>query len=238
MSEAKKNRYVAYFDMLGYKTATVRNPARAWESLKALQSCMQEILKIHIRILGKDIVLLNRIQAFILADSVLIFTGEDSEYDLVAILILTQELFAQGLYKCIPLRGAITYGEFFYNLDLKLFGGIPFIRAYELERRAEWSGIIVDAPVEEHYKKLDYLKTPAGTSLIIPWEMRLKGDVKEKMPVLDWVSPRKRNFRLRPPIQVEDYYLPFVNLFGEYKNLVPSVQAKYINTVEFINQML
>ena len=233
-----QNRYVAYFDMLGLKTATRRNPAKAWESLKNLQSCMDEVSKLKIHVLDKDIVLVNIVKTIILADSVLIFTHGDSLNDLTAILMLTSELFAKGLHRCVPLRGAITYGEFFYDFDLNLFGGIPFVQAYELEKKAQWSGIVVDNLVAGKYRKTTFPKCPDGSSLVIEWDVPFKKNIKEKMWVLDWVKPHKNNFTITPPISVTDYYSGFINLFGSYNELLPEVQEKYKNTVEFINYSL
>ena len=242
MSEntAKQNRYVAYFDMLGLKTATLKNPSEAWEALSALRHCMDEILKLKVQVSSRNIVLINRIKAFILADSILIFTGEDTLYDLSVILTLTSELFSRALNKCVPLRGAITHGEFFYNLNLNLFCGIPFVRAYELEKKAQWSGVIVDNDVFDHYEKWksDMPKCMDGSSIIVPWNIPLKDNGQEKGMCLDWVKPHKGNFKIRPPILVKDYYEAFIKLFGEYEQLTPEVQAKYKNTVEFVNHSL
>lgn len=242
MSEnaTKQNRYVAYFDMLGLKTATLRNPAEAWKALNSLRDCMDKILSLTVEVTSKSVVLKNRIQAFILADSVLVFTGEDELYDLAAILTLTSTLFAQALSKCVPLRGAITHGEFFYNLDQHLFCGIPFVRAYETERKAQWSGVVIDDAVLEHYKKWfdDMPKCQDGAPIIVSWNIPLKDDKREQGLCLDWVKPHKANFTIKPPISVSDYYSGFKNLFGDFHNLPAEVQAKYRNTVEFVNYSL
>ncbi len=229
----KQNRYVAYFDMLGFKTATLKNSAEAWGALSDLRRCMDEVSGIPIKIKNENVILIDRIKIFILADSVLIFTAEDLEYDLVAILMLTSELFAKALYRCVPLRGAITHGEFFYNLDLSIFGGVPFVCAYELEKSVQWSGIVVDDTVAERHKEVSILK-----DVIIPWDVPLKNGTKERKQVVDWVRPHKENFKKKPPITVADYYRAFEKLFGPYSDLKSDVQAKYINTVDFINCLL
>ncbi len=236
----KQNRYVAYFDMLGLKTATLRNPAKAWEALKSLRECMDKILNLDVEITSKKVILKNRIQAFILADSILVFTGEDELYDLSAILTLTSTLFAQALNKCVPLRGAITHGEFFYILDKQIFGGVPFVNAYELERQAQWSGVVIDDVILEYYKNWfdDMPKCEDGSPIITSWNIPLKGEKREQGLCLDWVKPHKANFTIKPPISVSDYYSGFRNLFGEFNDLPIEVQAKYRNTVEFVNHSL
>ena len=239
-NQVKQNRYVAYFDMLGFKTATLKSPAEVWMALKSLRECMDDILNLEVEITSKKVVLKKSIKAFILADSVLIFTYNDDLYDLSAILILTSELFARTLHKWVPLRGAITHGEFFYNLNLNLFGGIPFVRAHELERKAQWSGVVIDDVVLEHYKKWqsDMPKCGNGSSIIVPWNIPLKDNKKEHGLCLDWVTPHKRNFTVQPPISVSDYYSGFRKLFGDFEQLAPEVKTKYQNTVDFVNHFL
>ncbi len=239
-NKIKQNRYVAYFDMLGLKTATLNNPTVAWIALRSLRECIDEILNLKVVVTSKKVVLKNPIKAFILADSVLVFTYNDDFYNLSAILRLSSELFARALHKCVPLRGAITYGEFFYNFDLNLFGGVPFVRAYELERKAQWSGVVIDDVVFEHYKKWqrDMPKCGNGCFIIIPWNIPLKDNKKEHGLCLNWVTPHKRKFTAQTTISVSDYYSGFRNLFGDFEQLDKGVKAKYENTVEFINYCL
>jgi hypothetical protein len=235
-----QNRYVAYFDMLGFKTATLRDPAQAYVSLSSLRDCMDRILDLDVVVLTKEIILKNRIKAFILADSVLVFTGTNEPYDLCAILTLTSTLFAQALHKCVPLRGAITRGEFFYNIDRNLFGGVPFVKAYELERKAKWSGVIVDDDVAGDYRSWfkDMPKNRDGSSVLVQWDVPVSENEKHSCQCLDWVKPHRDNFTVEPPISVERYYEGFKKLFGEFSQLKPEVQQKYRNTVEFVNSLL
>ncbi|MEW5895059.1 MAG: hypothetical protein AB1650_04820 [Candidatus Omnitrophota bacterium] len=236
--EVKQNRYVAYFDMLGLKSATKRDPAIAWESLVSLRHSMDEISKLVVHVQDGDVLLKNRVKVFILADSVLLFTAEDSHYDLTAILLLTSELFAKCLSKCVPMRGAITHGELFYNFDLNLFAGRPFVRAYELEKAANWSGIVVDEVVAEKYQEKNLPRTLDGKPLIINYNVPLKDNMIEKMWVLDWVTPHINSFKTSLPVKVDNYYAVFANVFGPMHQLSEEVKQKYINTVAFINSIL
>jgi hypothetical protein len=234
----RQKRYVAYFDMLGFKTATSRNPSVAWDALVSLRQSMDEVSRLMIEVKDDGVLLKDRVKIFILADSVLLFTAEDKAYDLIAILLLTSTLFAKCLNKCVLLRGAITHGEFFYNLHLNLFGGAPFVRAYELERKANWSGIVVDDSVAIQYQKRNIPATKNGDPIIIQWDVPLKQQTTERQWVLDWVTVHKSNFIMPIPVKVQDYYSPFTKLFGPYTELTEEIQEKYINTVDFINNRL
>lgn len=240
MHKQKNNkRYVAHFDMLGFKSATLRNPDEAWGALSDLRACMDKILKSDINILATNEVIENRIRAYIFSDSILIFTLGDEPKDFVAILVLTSQFFANALGKCIPLRGGISYGDFYFNTDLHLFCGVPFVKAYTIGEEAQWSGIIVDDIVAEHYQNYINLNlTSGGRPVIIQWDVPIKSNIKKKSWVINWAAIYSPRFKKRVPISVQDFYEAFVSLFGPYDDLKENIKVKYENTVEFINSNL
>jgi len=236
-NQKKYKRYVAHFDMLGFKSATLRNPDEAWGALSDLRNCMDRMLKLHIEVLATNEIISDRIKAYIFSDSILIFTLRDEPKDLISMLVLTSQLFADSLHFCIPLRGGITYGDFFFNLNLDLFCGIPFVKAYEIGERAQWSGIVVDDDVAEHYHKNLNL-TSGKVPIIIQWDVPIKQNRKEKSWVVNWPVIFSHNFNKKPPISVQDYYKAFEKLFGPYASLPADVKAKYENTIDFVNSNL
>jgi len=238
MNDQNKNkRYVAHFDMLGFKSATLRNPDEAWGALCDLRDCMDRMLELHIAVLSPKEIILDRIKAYIFSDSILIFTLRDEPKDLISMLILTSQFFADSLHFCVPLRGGISYGDFFFNLNLDLFCGIPFVKAYEIGERAQWSGIVVDDDVAEHYHKNLNL-TSGKVPIIIQWDVPIKQNRKEKSWVVNWPVIFSHNFNKKPPISVQDYYKAFEKLFGPYASLPADVKAKYENTIDFVNSNL
>ncbi len=237
--QEKENRYVAYFDMLGFKTATRRDPIKAWEALKSVRESMDKVMRLGVYLTERKVYVKNPVQIFILADSILMFTFKDTPDDLTAILGLSSELHTQALHRCVLLRGGVAHGEFFYNLEKNLFAGEPFIRAYELEKCGQWSGIILDETVASHYKNSPFpLKCPDESLIVIPWDVPLKEGTKKVMPVLDWIGPHRGNFTKKPPISVEDFYAGFISLFGSFEKLDKNTMDKYRNTIEFVNYCL
>ncbi len=237
MNDQKKHkRYVAHFDMLGFKRAILRNPEEAWGALSDLRACMDRILKLKIQIKSTNEMISNRAKAYIFSDSILIFTFSDDSKDLTSILLLSSQLFAYSLHNCIPLRGGISYGDFFFNLDLDLFCGIPFVKAYEIGEMAQWSGIVIDDSVVEHCRKDKNLMS--YTHEIIQWDVPIKPTGRKKFWVINWPFISRRNFRKKPPISVKDYYKAFERLFGPYEHLPTDVKVIYENTVNFINSSL
>jgi len=235
-NKRRDKRYVAHFDMLGFKTATLRNPDEAWGALSDLRACMDNILKFNISVLSTDEIIENRIRAYIFSDSILIFSLSDEAIDFAAILVLSSHFFADALVKRVPLRGGISYGDFFFNPDLHLFCGIPFVKAYIIGEKAQWSGIVVDDIVAEHYQKHKNLNlTSNGKPVLMQWDVPVKPDGKKKCWVVNWPAIFKLRFKKKPPILVKDFYKAFESLLGPYEDLYPSVKAKYENTVEFMN---
>ncbi|MDP2938700.1 MAG: hypothetical protein Q8O13_01265 [Candidatus Omnitrophota bacterium] len=230
-------RYVAHFDMLGFKNATLRNPIEAWGALSDLRASMDKMLNLHIKVLSTNEIISNRIRAYIFSDSILIFTLSDEPQDLVSMLTLTSEFFSNALHRCIPLRGGISYGDFFFNLDLHLFCGIPFVKAHELSEIAQWNGIIVDDNVAEHYRKSINIMSYTNGPIIIQWKVPLKDNNDKLFWVVNWPDIFRNNFK-KPPISVPDYYESFKSLFGSYEDLTSDVKIKYVNTVNFINSSL
>lgn len=57
-------------------------------------------------------------------------------------------------------------------------------------------------------------------------------------PVLAWPRSHRGNFRVEPPISLDQCYEAFEQLSGPLSGLSLTVRAKYENTVAFVNAML
>jgi hypothetical protein len=155
-------------------------------------------------------------------------------------LISSTALFAKSLEHCVPLRGGISYGNFYFNSEKNLFCGVPMIRAYELAESAQWSGIIIDDNVAEHYLK-NPIKTDGKLALLrYPVQVKEKRTIRKKETwILNWPLVCKNNFKAEPPISAEIFSKAFESLFkSKYDNWSDNIQAKYDNTIEFINSIL
>jgi len=233
----RHHRYVAFFDMLGFKSAIRRNAHEAWNALCDLRACMDKIETRIIEITSSHCLIRDRVRVQIFSDSILIFTLSDEIEDLYAILILSTQLYIDAYNKCIPLRGGIAYGEFFFNSNLNLYCGVPFVEAYKIGESALWSGITIQDEVANHCLGRLSL-TSYDQSAICQWNVPLKEKMIEKRWVINWPTTAKANFKIKPPISVRDFYSPFKRLFGDYEVLSDEVKIKYENTVTFINEKL
>lgn len=145
-------RYVAYFDMLGFKEAVKRNQEIAWSCISEMQRIMEEILNFNIKDAYNDIIIKDRTRAFIFSDSIVLFTLSNEYIDLMSILILATQLFGRSVKYCIPLRGGIAYGDFYFNFDKNLFCGLPLVQAFETGESIHWSGVTIDPIVVQHFE--------------------------------------------------------------------------------------
>jgi hypothetical protein len=232
----KDDRFVAYFDMIGMKEAILRNQEIAWVALSDLYAAKERIYEISIEVVSTGHFIRDRVRTFIFSDTIIIFTRSDKPEDLYSILILSSELFSNSLHRCVPLRGGIAHGQFFFNLDHSLFLGAPLIRAYQIGEEAQWAGITVDEAIFQRSKTIP-LKTAENTDPIIPWAVPLKERKTKLGYVLNWPKIFKHNF-MALPASLVDFYSTFEHLFGPYDALHDDVKVKYENTIDFINSQL
>lgn len=238
MNSEKNIRFVAYFDMLGMKSAIRRNQDEAWRALCSINQAKGKIYEKQIEIIATGERIGDRVRTYIFSDSVIIFTLSDEPKDLRAILMYSSEFFKDSLSQCIPLRGGIAHGDFFFNINENLFLGKAFVDAYEINEGVQWYGIIVDA--ETHRRSLT-LTPPFQTDTLEPgiveYEIPLKNNKRKKGVVINWPCIFKHNF-MKKPKSVEELYSPFRHMFGEYRELKEEVKLKHINTFNFVIQQL
>ena len=185
-------RFVAHFDMLGMKQAILRNDNEAWGALCDINEAKKRIYRISIEVKNKDMIVADRVRTFFFSDTVIIFTLSDELEDLYAILILSSELFSNSFHRCVPLRGGLAHGEFYFNLDESLFLGKPLVKAYEIGECAQWIGIVVDEFIAEMAEPY-----PIGEE-IIQWNVPQKDNTFKREFVLNWPWFFRNNFTIKP----------------------------------------
>ena len=224
-------RFVAHFDMLGMKQAVLRNPDEAWGALCDINEAKKRIYRISIETRNRNQIVENRVRTFFFSDTVIIFSLSNEPEDLYAILILSSELFSNSLHKCVPLRGGIAHGKFYFNMEESLFLGEPLVKAYKIGESAQWIGIVVDKFVAEMAESYPISEE------IIQWDVPQKNKSFKREYVLNWPWIFRNNFTIKP-VTLDAFYEAFKPLFGSYYDLPESAKIKYKNTVNFINSTL
>ncbi len=153
----------------------------------------------------------------------LITTGETTKRKELADLSMAsmcrfcEILMQQSLNNHIALRGAISYGKCYLSLDPLYYIGKPIYEVFNLEKKQDWSGIVISDNASKYLKQ---------TNLYTEYEVPFKSNDKinrlnrKKMKVLDWtMSP----------------YIPdFEKCFDSEEE---EVVKKKINTIEFFVEM-
>lgn len=90
------------------------------------------------------------------AHSIVITTADDSHTSLLILLRACSRLLGVLLQNEIPVRGAISCGDFFRETHQKgvFVAGRPIVEAYEFEQRQDWIGVMVTASVLQAVVKL------------------------------------------------------------------------------------
>jgi len=229
-------RYVANFDILGISSLLRNHKERALRMLLDFDDRKNLVGLMDIEIIETGEVIADQIARVSFSDTIVIFTKGNTIKDLWAIIALGSQLFSKCLNKCIPLRGGVAYGEFFFDPYREIFCGLPLVEAHEIGEEAQWLGIVV---TEEVAKRCVQNNISTGQKPgIVEWDVPLKRERSVRRGVINWPSVYRKNFTITPPICVEQFYSPLEEDFGKYSELPEVIKKKYVNTVDFINKRL
>lgn len=230
-------RYVTHIDILGFSALTAKDPQAAWNVLSSLAAVRSHVHEIELEFIdtGERACIPERVFSVMFSDTIVLFTKEDSILDLRLIILATTELFHKALCKCVPVRAGIAHGTFFFNISESMYAGPALIEAYSIGEEAKWLGIVTSEYVH-HQAKMADLKS--GTNnVVIPTSIPIQDGERNGFAV-NWPAVFSHDFNVKPPIPSELFYSGFADGFGAYEGLPKQVQAKYENTVAFINSSL
>lgn len=229
-------RYVANFDILGISSLIRDHKEKALRMLLDFYDIKNLLGQMNIEIIETGEIIADQIARVSFSDTIVIFTKGNTIKDLWAIIALGSQLFSKCLNKCIPIRGGVAYGEFFFDPYREIFCGFPLVEAHKIGEEAQWLGIVV---TEEVAKRCDQNNiTTRQQPGVVEWGVPLKNECSVRRSVINWPSVYRNNFTITPPICVEQFYSPFEEDFGKYSELPDIIKKKYINTVNFINKRL
>lgn len=131
----------------------------------------------------KSLINLNvsNINSILMFDSIVLWSKDNSENDLIDLLAVIQFMLSSHLFFGLPLRGAVSYGELYFQ-DLQISSGSVIkhsvlvspaqIYAMSLEKNQEWSGCVLDefvvARCQEANIDLDNHKSISITKYPVP----------------------------------------------------------------------
>jgi hypothetical protein len=236
-------RFVAHYDMLGMNALVQRDLPKAWSAIRRLDDDRERILGLTIEILDRDHgfprkhYIRDQVRSFAFSDTIVMYSVADNDADLRAIIYLCNEIFSRALHRRIPMRRGIAHGTFIVYPERNLFVGPPLVEAYRLGEEGQWLGTVIDEYTAGRAREAD-LKAGGGDPLIVSWHVPLKAAWYDIRNVINWPASHRKNFMTGLPLSAEVFYAPFEVCFGPFENLRENDRYKYLNTVEFINEML
>lgn len=237
MEKKLNSRFVAHVDILGMSTLVENNFEEAWGMLSDLVHVRDEA-RLHEYEFVETNERLNvyqQIHIITFSDTLLLFTASDTPLELKSMIILVTEIFHKALCKCVPVRAGIAVGEFRFNLDKSMYAGPALIEAYRIGESAQWLGITLSESIQEMATSQNM--RAADRNVIVEWEVPLKDDEKRGF-VVNWPAIFAHDLTMNPPVSVNDFYTAFEQSFGKFDELPREIQAKYQNTVYFMNHQL
>ena len=168
-------RFVAFFDVMGFKDMVARNShSFVLEKLHSLEVGLSVLDDIRAKkyVYGNTPVSETHVMKF--SDSIVIFTESDTEEDANKIILDSALLLEHAFLKGIPMKGAISYGEVTVDFNKFIFFGQPIIDAYLLHEQLFQLSVVLDHNFEKKISTMNLCKE--AHSRYRTCEVSLKGN--------------------------------------------------------------
>ena len=176
------NRFVAFLDIMGFKDMVSRKKhADIYNMLNSISKVSEEIAK-QPKFASKNIYITT------FSDSIVIFSKDDTQWSLQQFVTAVTDMFANMIFKSIPVKGACAHGEISVNQKRAIFFGQPQIDAFLLQEDVNYYGIVCH---NSYDKYLDDSKDEK-TKIYLNYRLKTKlksGDITHYN--LDWFTPVK-----------------------------------------------
>jgi hypothetical protein len=144
-----RNRFVAFFDILGFKDRVMRESHdQIYKDLAKIQideNALREIISNENKKFGIHVVKFS--------DSIIVFSENDTVENFIVFLIAARVLFCSFLTKKFLIKGGMAYGNISLDKKNQLYFGQPIIDAYLLEEDVNYIGVIIHNSIEEFKHK-------------------------------------------------------------------------------------
>lgn len=230
---AKKEAYVALFDILGFSKLVERNELdRIADTYSRAKEVFEDILS-HINAMGKDFEMDIAIEYRSFSDTFLIYTSKTGDDAFLSLLAACDGLFIGGIENKLLLRGAVTRGEIITQAGMEI--GRPIVDAYRNEQRQEWSGCWISDECLSGFDATNYFTDKS----LVQYEIPLKNGNIKRYVAFNWVKSltwkamyenKKNDFELK---QIED----MINFMNEQQTDW-AVRRKQYNTRKFVEYVL
>ena len=222
------NRFVAFLDIMGFKEMVFRNsPNKLYETLKSFRNAIYDIEKsartsVKMASAGR-IIEKTTVKVIIFSDSIILVSNDDSAESANDILFSVSAILFKAAQQCIPMKGAIAYGNQTAAFKHSLHFGQPLIDAYELHNELLLYGAVLHNTMEKRLIELGMIEKCKGADIFeYPVPMK-SGEIKHYLVSWDWFDGKKEA----------------VETVLAFYNKVSGNPRKYVdNTLDFISWQL
>lgn len=222
-------RFVAFFDILGFKELVLREShKKVYDKLFEISKLKDEIEKIAN---NKSFSTID-IHITTFSDSIFIFSDNQSQISFQFFLIAITYIFQISIGKHIPMKGTVAFGDITVNKSRNIFFGQPIIDAYLLEEEVNYLGIVFHHSVDEYITSKNFL---SRTNDYFEAKVPLKSG-KLTHNNLNWFS----NINSKTRGKNSNLTLPIGEVIEEveyFKRTSSGYPRKYVdNTINVINE--
>jgi len=212
-----QKRWVAYFDLLGTKNLTqTRHIVEVFTVYAhAIERASREL---HSR---------NVVCHTWFSDTFLMFSGNDSISDFTYLEQAARIFAVELLHRNIPLRGAISCGEFYSDSNRNIYFGEALIEAYKYGEIQDWIGFVLCPSAVSRLSSLGFPATERRNYAFtdIPLKSKVKDQIDPYLPACvlgDW-------FKI-------DGCNPCIDILRDMKSAITdeSILRKYDRTIQFL----
>jgi hypothetical protein len=234
----KLNRCIAFLDVLGFSDLLNNNKPEDIEVIytntitEALSDVFIETKKIEHDPLFKAL-LDATINYSVVSDSIIIWTVDDSFDSLMGLSFIVKFLLGSTLIRGIPLRGAICSGPLVVvkNKNSMNIVGSALTNAYNLEKKQQWSGCVIDSNLISKYSS-DSWDMLFNENVIVKYQVPYNsGEIKDEYTI-NWPSSFSDTSKIDELIFVEYLFSLHNKSINDW-----GARQKIRNTFDFIKSI-
>lgn len=211
--------WVAHFDILGFKS--IINNDNESVGLRVLKSQIDEVIDD----LKKNVADFDESVGYLFyADTFIIYSKSVKINDYPGLISVSKRFMNNCIYKRLPVRGAISFGEITLGHDKKILLGKAFSESYDYGEDQNWLGLILTPSASTELKKHNL-------------EPSRHGFINSEIPLRNHAIFDERVFAYRFINGSTNFKCPLISPLEEMMHKAPEKdKVKYGNTISFIKK--
>lgn len=214
-----RHAWIAHFDVLGFKNLLENEGGSL--VIEVLKSQIDEVIEQ----LKSDISSFeDKIDYLFFADTFVIYSKSEKLNEYPALISVSKKFISRCIYKKLPVRGAISYGDVVFGHENKVLMGKAFLESHIYGEDQNWLGLVLTPSASKELEKNGLYPIRHGfINKDVP--LRNLKDASEYVYAYKFING-STNFKC-----------PLLSPLSEMMGRAPESQKiKYENTIKFINK--